>query len=111
MRSWNLADAGGMAAVSIVHRHGEGLRRNNAAEPGGSCEFFIPVNRVGIVHRLDPAPDIGGVTGVIEFRKYDRLADPLIDVARIERHWALNLGRHDSSLILSVDHNLAELGS
>src|SRR6266498_5651252 len=100
-----------MAAMAIIHRHREGLRRDDAAELRRPRKILIPVDRVGIVHRLDPAPDVGGVAWVIEFGEDDRLADPLIDIARIERHWAFNLGRHDSSLIHSGNYFLAELAS
>ncbi len=86
VRSGNLADAGGVASMAIVHRDGEALRRNDSAEFGIPRELLVPVQRVGIVHRLHPAADVRRIAVVPHLGKYDGLADPLVDIAGIERH-------------------------
>src|SRR3546814_14603352 len=67
MRIRDLADAGGMAAMAIVHGDHERLRSNDAAKSGFARELLIPMNGIRIVHRLYPATNVGLVDWIPEF--------------------------------------------
>src|SRR5690242_16812704 len=84
-----------MHAVIEVHRDREGLRRDDAPEARLPRECLVPVDRVGIVHRLYPAPHIGCGAWDAVLTAADELPHPWIDVAQIESHRALRRGlRH-----------------
>src|SRR3546814_374845 len=99
MRIRDLADAGGMAAMAIVHGDHERLRSNDAAKSGFARELLIPMNGIRIVHRLYPATNVGLVARIPEFVVDDALADPPVEVAQIKccgaficrmsRHWKI----------------------
>src|SRR3546814_13284819 len=66
MRIRDLADAGGMAAMAIVHGDHERLRRNDSAKSGFAREILIPMNGFRIVQRLDQPTKAGSVARIPE---------------------------------------------
>jgi hypothetical protein len=82
--SGDATDAGRLRAMPVVHADAEGLRRHDAAEPRVAREVLVPMEGVGMVHRHDPAADVGDVAGLAELTPADGLAHPVVDIAQIE---------------------------
>src|SRR3546814_19340429 len=80
MRIRDLADAGGMAAMAIVHGDHERLRSNDAAKSGFARELLIPMHGIRIVHRLSPATTVGLVARIPDFVVLDALLEPPVEV-------------------------------
>ena len=45
---------------------------------------FVPVQRIGVVHRHHPAADVGGAARIPQLPAADRLAHAVIDVGEVE---------------------------
>ena len=88
VRAGDVADAGGVAAVPVVPRDGEGLRRDDAAEARVARELLVPVDRVRVVECLHPAADVRRVAGIPHLGEHHGFADPLVDVAGVQFRFA-----------------------
>ncbi len=80
----NMPDARRRSAVPVIQCHRDGLRRDEAAELGVAGELLVPVQRVGIVHRHHPPPNVGRAARIPQLPATDRLADAVVDVGQIE---------------------------
>ena len=80
----NVPNARGRGTVPVIQCHRNGLRRDEAAELGVAGELLVPVQRVGIVHRHHPAPNVGRTARLPQLPATDRFADAMVDVGQIE---------------------------
>jgi hypothetical protein len=77
----DMTDTSLVVAVSIVERDHHRLRTDQIAELGLFGEALVPVDRIDIVHRHDPAADVGFVDRLEQLRPADLLTEPLDDIA------------------------------
>ena len=75
--------AGPAPWLSLVQTH-EGLRRDEAAEAALRRAGLVEVQRVRVLHALDPAADVVGGDGILELAAAEGNADPAVDVGGVE---------------------------
>src|SRR5580704_2696943 len=80
----DVADTRLIVAVAIVERNRHRLRGDDVAELRLAGEALVPVQRIDIVHRHDPAADVGLVAGLPQLAAAYLLAKPVFDVAEVE---------------------------
>ena len=86
VRSGDLAEHGWHRAVSDVGVHHERLRRDDPAESRRLRVVDVIVQRVRVLHPLDPAPDVVDRHGLAQLAAPEGLADVLIEIARVDLH-------------------------
>ena len=80
----NVPHARGRCAVPVVQCHGDGLRRDDAAELGIARELLVPVQRIGVVHRHHPTANVRRAAGIPQLPPADGLAHAVVDVGQVE---------------------------
>ena len=84
MRMRNAADARRCAAVAVVGGNRKGQRCHDPPEAAGRRELIVVMQAVGVVHRLDPAPDVVVGQRLSQPRRLNGFAEVTIDVGTVE---------------------------
>ena len=101
VRVGDAADLGGRAAVAGVGGDGERLRGDQLPEAALGGPALVVVQRVGVVHRLGPAPDVAAGDVVVELPWAHGHAHVAVEVGGVEH----GIGR--TSGFLRVDGRAA----
>jgi len=85
VRAFDRALDRGGRAVRVVGADRERERRDQTAEAALRGVGLVEVERVRVLHRLRPAPNVVRADGLLQLSAAERDADPAVDIRRVER--------------------------